>query len=108
MKFQSYFGSSVLFMNIAKISKWNILYRKNILLDMGFTDRQFFDAIESNVDVKDCFYKIKDACKELKTNTGCPDDDVDRFLEFTIGKWQWIDLKVLFIYFKQYLPYIQI
>jgi hypothetical protein len=23
----------------------------------------------------------------LKSKTGCPDDDVDRFLEFTIGRW---------------------
>ena len=31
--------------------------------------------------------KISDACKELKIKTGCPNDDVDRFLEFAIGKW---------------------
>ena len=55
---------------------------------MAFTDQQIFDALEKNGDVKDCFIKITDACKELKINTGCPDDDVDRFLEFTIGKWQ--------------------
>tara|TARA_B100000579_G_scaffold142325_1_gene115558 strand:+ start:1820 stop:1987 length:168 start_codon:yes stop_codon:yes gene_type:complete len=55
---------------------------------MAFTDRQIFDAIEKNVDVKDCFKKITDACKELKSISGCPDDDVDRFLEYTIGKWQ--------------------
>ena len=36
---------------------------------------------------KDCFNKITEACKELKSKTDCPDDDVDRFLEFTIGKW---------------------
>ena len=55
---------------------------------MTFTDKQMFEAIEQNVDVKDCFNKITTACKELKSNTGCPDDDVDRFLEFTIGKWK--------------------
>ena len=55
---------------------------------MAFTDKQILEAIGKNSDVNDCFNKIKDACKELKTNTGCPDDDVDRFLEFTIGKWQ--------------------
>ena len=54
---------------------------------MAFTDRQIFEAIENNVDVEDCFKKITDACKELKRSSGCPDDDVDRFLEFTIGKW---------------------
>ncbi len=54
---------------------------------MTFTDKQMFEAIESNVDVKDCFETITKACKELKIKTGCPNDDVDRFLEFAIGKW---------------------
>ena len=54
---------------------------------MAFTDKQLFEAIEKNVDVKACFSKITDACKELKSKTGCPEDDVDRLLEFTIGKW---------------------
>ncbi len=54
---------------------------------MTFTDKQMFQAIEANEDVKDCFEKISDACKELKSKTGCPNDDVDRFLEFAIGKW---------------------
>ena len=54
---------------------------------MAFTDKQMFEAIESNESVKDCFNKIRAACMELKRKTGCPDDDVDRFLEFTIGKW---------------------
>tara|TARA_Y100001968_G_C19007694_1_gene548995 strand:+ start:118 stop:294 length:177 start_codon:yes stop_codon:yes gene_type:complete len=58
---------------------------------MAFTDSQIFEAIEKNADVKDCFNKIKEACKQLKSNTDCPDDDVDRFLEFTIGKWQLLD-----------------
>ena len=54
---------------------------------MTFTDKQMLEAIEANRDVKDCFDKISKACKELKSKTRCPDDDVDRFLEFTIGKW---------------------
>ncbi len=54
---------------------------------MAFTDRQMYEAIETNRDVKDCFKKITNACKELKIKTGCPNDDVDRFLEFSIGKW---------------------
>ena len=54
---------------------------------MTFTDKQMFEAIEANGDVKDCFVKISYACKELKSKTGCPNDDVDRFLEFIIGKW---------------------
>ena len=54
---------------------------------MAFTDKQMFEAIDKNQDAKVCFNKIIEACKELKNNTGCPDDDVDRFLEFAIGKW---------------------
>ena len=54
---------------------------------MAFTDKQMYEAIDQNTDVKECFIKITEACKQLKNNTGCPDDDVDRFLEFTIGKW---------------------
>ena len=54
---------------------------------MPFTDKQMLQAIEANVDVKDCFEKITDACKQLKSKTGWPNDDVDRFLEFAIGKW---------------------
>jgi hypothetical protein len=54
---------------------------------MTFTDKQMFEAIEANADVKLCFEKIAYACKELKRKTGCPNDDVDRFLEFAIGKW---------------------
>ncbi len=65
----------------------NILYGNEITFNMAFTDKQMYEAIEQNDDVQNCFNKIKDACKELKNKTGCPDDDVDRFLEFTIGKW---------------------
>ena len=36
---------------------------------MGFTDSQFFEAIEKNGDVKFCFNKIREACKELKNKT---------------------------------------
>ena len=61
---------------------------------MPFTDSQMYEAIEKNSDVKDCFRKLTDACKELKSTTGCPDDDVDRFLEFTMGKWQQSDKKL--------------
>ena len=54
---------------------------------MTFTDKQMFEAIEANADVKLCFEKISFACQELKSKTGCPNDDVDRFLEFAVGKW---------------------
>ena len=55
---------------------------------MGFTDSQIIEAIEKNEDVKSCFTKIRGACMELKIKTRCPDDDVERLLEFTIGKRQ--------------------
>ena len=58
---------------------------------MTFTDKQMFEAIKANVDVKDCVNKISDACKELQMRTGCPSDDVDRLLEFAIGKWDSIN-----------------
>jgi len=54
---------------------------------MPFTDKQIYEAIEANEDVKNCFEKITGACKALKSKTGCPNDDVDRFLEFAMGKW---------------------
>ncbi len=54
---------------------------------MSFTDKQMFEAIEANVDVKSCFEQITRSCKLLRRKTGCPNDDVDRFLEFIIGKW---------------------
>ena len=54
---------------------------------MPFTDKQMFEAIEANADVKLCFERISLACKELKSKTGCPNDDVDRLLEFVVGKW---------------------
>ena len=55
---------------------------------MPFTDEQMYEALKKNDDVKYCFMKISEACKNLKNNTGCPDGDVDQFLEFIIGKWQ--------------------
>ena len=57
-------------------------------MNMAFTDIQIFEAIEKNGDVKDCFNKLKEACKELKSKTDCPDDDIDRFLQFAVGKWK--------------------
>ena len=55
---------------------------------MVFTDSQLYEAIEKYSAVKECFNKITESCRELQETTGCPDDDVDRFLEFTVGKWQ--------------------
>ena len=54
---------------------------------MAFTDKQIYEAIKANGAVQECFIKISEACQQLKNTTDCPDDDVDQFLEFTIGKW---------------------
>ena len=70
---------------------------------MTFTDKQMLEAIEANVEVNDCFKKITDACKALTIKTGCPNDDVDRFLEFAIGKWSDWYWMTLFICCQQYL-----
>ena len=53
-----------------------------------FTDEQMSTAIETNNLVKASYQKMKGLCKELQEKTGCPDEDVDNFLEFLIGKWQ--------------------
>ena len=55
---------------------------------MAFTDNQISEAIEKNENIKHCFRQISDVCNELKSITDCPDDDVDRFLEYIIGKWK--------------------
>ncbi len=55
---------------------------------MEFSDDQMKKAISINDDVRTCYEKITEACLELKNNTGCPDDDIDRFLRFIIGKWK--------------------
>ncbi len=53
-----------------------------------FTDDQIRDAIAKNSFVRDSYQKIKEACQDLRDQTGCPDEDVDNFLKFLIGKWQ--------------------
>ena len=64
-------------MNNTNIKEFRPLIKPNVLLDM----------LPTNEDVRDCFEKIIAACRELKLKTGCPNDDVDRFLEYAIGKW---------------------
>ena len=54
---------------------------------MGFSDEQYREAIENNSDVKKAFDEIKISCQSLRQNTSCPEEDVDDFLNFMIGKW---------------------
>ena len=51
---------------------------------MTFTDKQMFEAIEANGDVKLCFEKITNACQELKNKTGCPNVMLIDFLNLLL------------------------
>ena len=55
---------------------------------MAFSDEQYFQSIDSNEAVKQSFEQIKQACKTLQEATGCPNEDVDDFLQFIVGKWK--------------------
>tara|TARA_Y100001970_G_C14210987_1_gene846899 strand:+ start:2204 stop:2371 length:168 start_codon:yes stop_codon:yes gene_type:complete len=55
---------------------------------MPFSDEQYLKSIENNENVKRAFIKIKEACQELQNETGCPDEDVDDFLQFLVEKWK--------------------
>ncbi len=55
---------------------------------MPFSDDQYFQAISSNELVQESFDRIKGACQALQEGSGCPDEDVDDFLKFIVGKWK--------------------
>ena len=55
---------------------------------MSFSDEEYSQSIASNEKVKESFNQIKRACQVLQTSTGCPDEDVDDFLQFIVGKWK--------------------
>ena len=54
---------------------------------MSFSNEQYYKSIESNECVKEAFEKIKNTCQELQQSTQCPDEDIDDFLKFLIGRW---------------------
>ena len=54
---------------------------------MTFTDEEYFEVIQNNSNVKEAFESIKLICNNLQKDTGCPDSDIDYFLEFIAGKW---------------------
>ncbi len=60
---------------------------------MPFTDEQYFLSIANNETVKESFNQIKRACQELQVNTDCPDEDIDDFLKFIVGKWKYTSLE---------------
>ncbi len=55
---------------------------------MPFSDKQYFNSIANNDDVKKAYAQITVACQELQEGTGCPDEDIDDFLQFIVGKWK--------------------
>ena len=54
---------------------------------MTFSDDEYFEVIQKNKDVKDAFESIKNICNKLHSETGCPEEDIDNFLQFIAGKW---------------------
>ena len=53
-----------------------------------FTEDQMNEAIAKNKIVKDSYERIKDVCQSLQNGTDCPDEDIDNFLRFLVGKWK--------------------
>ena len=54
---------------------------------MGFSDDDYFEVIQKNKNVNEAFESIKNICNKLHTETGCPEEDIDNFLQFIAGKW---------------------
>ena len=54
---------------------------------MTFSDDEYFEVIQKNKDVKNAFESIRDVCNKLHRETGCPEGDIDNFLQFIAGKW---------------------
>ena len=59
---------------------------KNFII-MAFSDEEYFEVIQKNKEVKFAFEAIKNVCNKLHNETGCPEEDIDDFLQFIAGKW---------------------
>ena len=55
---------------------------------MSFSDDEYFEVIQKNKQVKEAFNSIKEICNQLHEKTACPEDDIDYFLKFIVGKWK--------------------
>ena len=55
---------------------------------MSFSDDEYFEAIQKYKKVKEAFNSIKEICNHLHEITACPEDDIDYFLKFIVGKWK--------------------
>ena len=54
---------------------------------MTLTDKEYFEVIQKNNDVKEAYESIKEICKKLSSKTNCPSEDIDYFLKFIARKW---------------------
>jgi len=57
------------------------------IITMTFSDEEYFEVIQRNKNVKNAFQSIKEICNKLHNETGCPEEDIDNFLQFIAGKW---------------------
>ncbi len=55
---------------------------------MSFSDEEYFEVIQKNNEVKNAYETIKSICKDLQRETNCPEEDIDYFLKFIVGKWK--------------------
>ena len=55
---------------------------------MTFSDDEYFEVIKKNESVNEAYQSIKNICKKLQKETECPEDDIDSFLKFIVGKWK--------------------
>ena len=55
---------------------------------MSFSDDEYYEVIQKNKQVKEAFNSIKEICNQLHEKTDCPEDDIDYFLKFIVGKWK--------------------
>tara|TARA_B100000927_G_scaffold2979_1_gene2333 strand:- start:759 stop:929 length:171 start_codon:yes stop_codon:yes gene_type:complete len=55
---------------------------------MSFSDDEYFEVIQKNKQVQEAFISIKEICNQLHESTTCPEDDIDYFLKFIVGKWK--------------------
>tara|TARA_Y100001978_G_scaffold17470_1_gene13411 strand:+ start:1590 stop:1760 length:171 start_codon:yes stop_codon:yes gene_type:complete len=55
---------------------------------MSFSDDEYFEVIQNNQQVMKAFNSIKEICNHLYESTSCPEDDIDYFLKFIVGKWK--------------------
>ena len=54
---------------------------------MSFSDKEYFEVIETNEKVKEAYENIKRICIDLQKQTNCPEEDLNDFLEFLSRQW---------------------